>query len=99
MADADMEVLDEMIAEGSTFTHMSGKTQTKQEYMADIEDGSLDYITVEIQNPEITIDGDRASLTCTTVLTANAYGARGSWPFSGTRVFEKQDGQWKTVNR
>ncbi len=31
------------------------------------------------------------NITCTTVLTANAYGARGSWPFTGSRWFEKQD--------
>ena len=99
MTDADMEVLDEMITEESNFTHISGRTQTKQEYMADIEDGSLNYITVEIQNPQVVIDGDKASVNCTTVLTANAYGARGSWPFRGTRSFEKRDGKWKVVNR
>ncbi|KIR03635.1 hypothetical protein P261_02450 [Lachnospiraceae bacterium TWA4] len=99
LTDADMEVLDEMIEDNSTFTHMSGRTQTKQEYLADIEDGSLNYTKVEIQNPVMTVEGDTATVNCTTVLTANAYGARGSWPFSGTRSFEKQNGTWKVINR
>lgn len=99
LTDADMVVLDEMIEDESTFTHMSGRTQTKQEYLADIEDGRLNYTKVEIQNPAIEVDGDMATVNCTTVLTANAYGARGSWPFSGTHSFEKQKGTWKVINR
>ncbi len=99
LTEADMETLDEMIADDSTFTHMSGKKQTKEEYLADVENGRLNYIAVEIQNPVVTINKNIASVSCTTVLTANAYGAKGAWPFTGRRMFTKQDGTWKVINQ
>ena len=95
MTDADIDTLRRLVPEDMTFRHMSGMTQTREEYFADIADGSLDYITTELKNPVITVNGDHAAITCTTVLTARAYGARGSWPFTGTRSFEKHDGVWK----
>ena len=99
MTDADIDTLRRLVPEDVTFRHMSGMTQTREEYFADIADGSLNYISTELQNPVIAVDGDYATITCTTVLTANAYGARGSWPFSGTRSFEKRDGIWMLSTR
>lgn len=48
MADADIDTLRELVSEDKTFTHMSGKTQTRDEYFADIQSGKLDYHTVGI---------------------------------------------------
>ena len=98
MTDADIDTLRRLVPEDMTFRHMSGRTQTREEYFADIADGSLNYITTELKNPVITVDGDHAVITCTTVLTANAYGASGSWPFTGTRSFEKRGGAWMLAN-
>ncbi len=98
MTDADIETLDEIVSDDMVFTHMSGRQQTKEEYFADIEDGSLNYYFVELENPEVVVDGDIASVSSTHVLNANAYGAKGSYPMSGTRWFEKRDGIWYAIN-
>ncbi len=98
LTEPDMDTLDEMIPDDMTFTHMSGKTQSKSEYLEDVESGRLNYQKVGIENPKITVDGNVACINCTTVLTANAYGARGSWPFSGERWFQKTDGVWQAAN-
>ena len=99
MTDVDLDTLRRLVPEDMTFTHMSGLRQTREEYFADIADGSLDYISTRIENPVITVENDYATITCTTVLTANAYGARGSWPFRGTHTFEKRDGAWMLASR
>ena len=98
MIDRDIDTLDAIILDGTTFTHMSGKTQTKDEYFADIRDGRLDYQSYTMTNAKVVIDGDDATLTCRVVLTANAYGAQGSWPFNVTAHLVRIDGEWYMTN-
>lgn len=94
MVDKDENVLNEVIKDGTTFTHMSGKTQTKEEYIADIVSRRLDYKAYKIENPKVTIDGNKGILKAKVSLTANAYGAQGTWPFDTTAYLEKIDGKW-----
>lgn len=99
MTDADIEKMRELVSEDMIFTHMSGRQQTREEYFADVADGSLNYFTIGIENPKIRIDGDRAEITYTSVLNADAYGARGTFRMKGTHFYEKKDGAWIAVNR
>lgn len=94
MVDKDEAKLMEVIKDGTTFTHMSGKTQTKEEYIADIISRRLDYKAYKIENSKVTIDGNKGILKAKVSLTANAYGAQGTWPFDTTAYFEKIDGKW-----
>jgi hypothetical protein len=84
MTDADIDTLRKLTAEGKTYTHMSGKKQTREEYFDDIADGSLTYYTIGIADPVIKVNGDSATITYTSVLNANAYGARGTFRMKGT---------------
>lgn len=81
------------------FTHMSGRQQTREEYFADIANGSLTYYTIGIENPVITVNGDNATIEYTSVLNANACGARGTFRMSGTHAYRKINGEWTAVNR
>ena len=65
---------------------------------ADIEKGNLQYFTIGIDSPTVTVDGSTASVTLTSALNANAYGARGTYRMSGTHYYEKRDGEWNAVN-
>ena len=99
MTDADTDTMRELVSEDMTYTHMSGKTQTREEYFADIEKGRLNYYTIGIENPVIEVDGDTATIEYTSVLNANAYGARGTFRMSGIHHYEKRDGSWILVNK
>ena len=94
MTEADMDTMAELVAEDVTFTHMSGLQQTREEYFADVESGRLRYFSIGIENPVIEIDGDFASVHYTSVLNANAYGARGVYRMEGTHKFENVNGEW-----
>ncbi len=98
MTDADIEALREIVSEDMIFTHMSGMQQTREQYFADIAAGRLNYFTIGIENPQISVDDDNAEITFTSVLNANAYGARGTFRMKGTHHFEKRDGEWIAVN-
>ena len=99
MTDADIETMREIVSEDMVFTHMSGRQQTREEYFADIANGRLNYFTIGIEKPVIKVDGDAASVTFTSVLNANAYGARGTYRMKGTHHYEMRDGQWIAVNQ
>ena len=99
MTDADIETMRELVSEDTIFTPMSGMQQTREEYFADVAGGRLRYFTIGIENPVIKVDGDKAQITYTSILNANAYGARGTYRMSGTHHYEKRNGAWISVNR
>ena len=99
MTEADIDTLRALTDEGKTYTHMSGLTQSREEYFADIADGSLTYDSIGMENPVVSVDGDRAEVTYTAALTANAYGAKGTFRMKGTHIWEKRDGVWISVDR
>ena len=99
MTDADIDTMREIVSEDMVFTHMSGRQQTREEYFADIANGRLNYFTIGIEKPVIKVVGDTASVTFTSVLNANAYGARGTYRMKGTHHYEMRDCQWIAVNQ
>lgn len=98
MTEADIETMREIVSEDMVFTHMSGMRQTREEYFADVADGSLRYYTIGMEKPVVKVDGDHAMVTYTSVLNANAYGARGTFRMKGTHHYENRDGAWIAVN-
>lgn len=98
MTDADIDTMRKLVSEEKTYTHMSGRTQTREEYFADIADGNLRYFTIGMDSPKAIVSGDTASITYTSVLNANAYGSRGTYRMKGTHYYEKHGGEWIAVN-
>ena len=98
MTEADTETMTEITSPDMIFTHMSGRQQTREEYFADIADGNLQYFTIGIENPVVNINGSYASVSYTSVLNANAYGARGTYRIDGTHWYEKQGENWIACN-
>ena len=99
MIDKDLDTLYASVTADKTFTQMSGKTQTKEEFFGEIEDGTLNYFEYKIDDPQVRINGDYACLTSTTTLTARVYGFSGSWPLRTEAWFEKIDGEWIYCNK
>ena len=98
MTEADTETMTEITSPDMIFTHMSGRQQTREEYFADIADGNLQYFTIGIEPPVVHINSSYASVSYTSVLNANAYGARGAYRIDGTHWYEKQGENWIACN-
>lgn len=98
MIDKDTETMLSLVTEDKTFTHMSGKKQTKEEFFGEIEDGTLNYYKYEINHPVVVIDGDTATLTADTTLTAKVYGMSGRWTLATEAHFVKWGGEWIQCN-
>ena len=70
-----------------------------EEYFADVRDGSLTYYAVGMENPVVEVSGNKATVTYTAALTADAYGARGTFRMKESHFYEKRNGAWIAVNR
>lgn len=99
MTDKDIDTMREIVSEDMIFVHMSGMRQTREEYFADVADGSLTYYTIGMADPVIEIDGNHAVVAYTSILNANAYGARGTFRMKGSHPYENRDGAWIAVNQ
>ena len=95
MIEKDLEKLNELLEDNYTLTHMSGKTQTKDEYIGEIMDGTLNYYESIINNPIITIkEKDKALLKADVTLDAKVYGMKGTWTLHSEQTLEKINEKW-----
>ena len=93
MVDADHDAMRAIVEDGTTFTHMSGYTQTKEEFIAEVG-GPLTYFHSDVRDVDVVIDGDWATLTGTVALTARAYGAEGTFPLAVNQRLHRVGGRW-----
>ncbi len=99
MTEADLETMRDIVMPDMMFTHMSGMRQTREEYFSDIQRGRLCYYTIGIEKPKIQVNGNQAVIAYTSVLNANAYGARGTFRMTGSHYYENRNCKWQEVNR
>lgn len=97
--DKDKSKLNEIISEDYVLVHMSGKTQSKSEFIGEVMDGTLNYFKSEIEEPTILWDDDEnASLIADVTLTAKVYGINGKWTLDTVVSFKKIDDVWYLGN-
>lgn len=95
LIDKNEEKLNEIILDGYELVHMSGKTQSKGEFLEEVMNGTLNYFKSEISEPTILFDDENtASLIADVTLTAKVYGVDGKWTLNTVASFEKIEGKW-----
>ena len=97
MIEKDRTAMELYFDENLTFTHMSGKKQTREEFIGEIMDGTLNYFKVDTKDYSIRVDGNTAHMKVTHTLTAKVYGISGSWTLGGENTYKKRDGIWVRV--
>ena len=97
MIEKDRAKMELYFDENLTFTHMSGKQQTREEFIGEIMDGTLNYFKVDTRDFSIIVKGDTAQMKVTHTLTAKVYGISGNWTMSGENTYKKRDGIWIRV--
>ncbi|MBP3773713.1 MAG: DUF4440 domain-containing protein [Treponema sp.] len=98
MINKDRTTMERYFDENLTFTHMSGKKQTREEFIGEIMDGTLNYFKVDTKDYSIIVDGDTARMKVTHTLTAKVYGMSGAWTMSGENTYRKRGGIWVRVD-
>ena len=93
--DKDIKKLKETVSHDYTLTHMSERTQTKQEFIDEIMDGTLNYYKSTIDNPTMTVSDEKAIFGADITLDAKVYGMKGTWTLHSIQIMEKIDDEWR----
>ena len=95
MVEKDSATLDRVHADEFVLVHMTGMRQSKQEYIRAIMDGTLNYYSATHEQTDIAIDGDRATLTGRSHVTAAVFGGgRSTWRLQLRLEIVRRDGRW-----
>ncbi len=63
MVDADVASLEDFLADELTYAHTTGWTETKSEFLATVDSGRLDYMSVTPSDVNVRTYGDIAVMT------------------------------------
>lgn len=95
MVEKDTATLNRVHADDFVLVHMTGMRQSKQQYIDAIADGTLNYYSAKHEQMDITIDGNNATLTGRSRVTAAVFGGgRHTWSLQLRFKLAKRDGRW-----
>ena len=98
MVDADTEKLGSMMADDIILRHITGQTQTKQEWLDEVASGSMDYHNIEQRDVDIKfINSETADVSFTSVITATIWGSNGTWTLHNKMRLTRINGHWIRV--
>ena len=98
LIEGDIEKLDEILSEDFEFTQVPNKSQTKKEFMDEINGGTMDFSKSDIMDPTILFDDDEsASMISKVRLTAEVNGRELRWISNTVANFRKADEIWQVV--
>jgi len=98
MVEQDVNTLSYLMDDDLILRHITGKTQTKKEWLNDVVSGNMFYINIENTKMDIKIDGNRATIDHINIIEARIYGSHGTWTLSGTSYYMKKSNRWIWTN-
>jgi len=99
MIAADKEVLDELTAPSLNYVHSTGRLETKQEFIENLLSGKSDFVTIDLTDHAITLNGDVAIVRHKLSAQTNDGGKPGSANIGVMQIWQKQNGVWKLIGR
>ena len=92
----DTVALGSLLSDDSILIHMTGHRQPREEYLAEIAAGVLNYYSVDTDALEITVNGETARMIGRSRVNAAVYGGgRHTWRLQMDSQLRKIDGNWK----
>jgi hypothetical protein len=97
MLERDTALLDDLLADDYTLTHMTGHVQPKREWLEQIDSGRMRYHSARPQSTSVDLDGATAVLVGRDVVDATIWGSRSTWNLQLTTTYEHRDDAWIAV--
>lgn len=95
LVSSDLTTLRRLLGEEFVLGHMTGQTQTRDDWLDDIAAGGAVYHSIDDVNVAVEIEGsDAAVVTAQTMTDATLGGERGSWRTSFRTTLHKRAGRW-----
>lgn len=94
----DVDTLEKILDDDYILIHMTGKRQTKQDYINSVLNGELKYYESIHESIEVTIDGNKATLVGKTKTLASPFGfGKSWWNLEQDMLLEKRDDIWVII--
>ncbi len=94
----DRATLEQVLDDRFVLIHMTGLRQSKEEFIAAVLDGTLNYYAVRHESLPVTVRGDRAELVGRAQVTAEVFGSRrATYALQQALELEKTNGDWRIV--
>ena len=97
MCAKDTKTLDILMDDDLVLIHMSGATQSKESWLQDIADETMQYYKIDVTQFECSIEDDRAVVKTTNVIEARIWGSHGTWTLHGTTYLRRIDNKYGWV--
>ncbi len=93
--DADIETLATYLADDLSYSHNTGWSETKSEYLATVATAKLDYLSAERRDVEVRVYGDVAVVTGLADMTGRINGETVALTIRFLEVSRRVDGSWQ----
>jgi hypothetical protein len=91
----DFDKLNEILGTNYVLTHMTGMTESKEEYINSVKNGELKYYAVKHDDIDIRINGTKAEVIGKSKILASPFGMSKSWwKLKQYLMLEKINGKW-----
>lgn len=97
MIKKDLAALGEMLADDMVYTHSSGNTETKEQFLAALASGKSVYYAVEPQETRVRFYGNTAILNGIANVDTQVNGQRTILRLRYTDAYVKRNGKWQFV--
>lgn len=94
LVEADVPALDALLSPNFVAVHITGREQSKADWLQHIADGRMAYHRVDEESARCAIDGDTAVLVTRNQVLATIGGARARWPLESTTEYVRTNGAW-----
>ena len=97
MINADTERLDTLLADELSYSHTTGWTETKSDFLSTIETRKIDYLSLDSKKPEVRIYDNTAVITGLADVKVSVRGEQKEFTIRFLEVYRKHDNSWKLV--
>ena len=97
MTKQDSEALGEILADDLSYTHSTGRVETKSEFIASVASGRTKYNSIDVDDVKVRQYGDAAVVTGHAIFLVNANGQEHTLNLRFTGVYAKRDNAWRMV--
>lgn len=94
LVEADIDALADLLTSGFTRTQLNGRTQTKEQWLASLRSGEIQYHSFEEVSIKVEVDGSHGRLNGRTIGEVTFYGERSTLKMALRQWFIKSGGKW-----
>ena len=96
MISKDVDHLNEMMTDDYTLKHITGMTQSKEDFFQSIKNGELNYYSAIHDKIIVHVHENKATMIARSQITASVYGGqKQNWRLQGNLTLVLKDGIWK----